>query len=474
MEELFMDELALTLARWQFGITTVYHFFFVPLTLGLSILVALMHTQYYRSGDETHKKMTKFWGKLFLINFAMGVVTGIVQEFQFGMNWSEYSRFVGDIFGAPLAIEALLAFFLESTFLGLWIFGWDKLPKKMHLACIWLVAFGSNLSALWILIANSFMQQPVGYVIRNGRAEMVDFMALITNGHVWVQFPHVITAGIATAGFFVLAISAYHLRKQQSDMEVFRRSFKMALIYALIGAVTVMLVGHSQAQYMVKVQPMKMAAAEALWNSEDPAAMSLFTIGSEPELKDVFAIKVPGLLSFLAYNRFTGEVKGIKNLQAEFEQKFGPGDYIPPVAVSYWTFRIMIGAGMAMALLGFYGLYLLLRNKFEQSRRYLWLLIPAVALPYLANSTGWIFTELARQPWIVYGLQKTVDAVSPTVGVELVLFSLISFTLIYGALMVVNIYLLVKFAKIGPGGESVPVVEPAKAPAGAPASAYLK
>jgi cytochrome d ubiquinol oxidase subunit I len=234
-----------------------------------------------------------------------------------------------------------------------------------------------------------------------------------------------------------------------------------------------MLVGHSQAQYMIKIQPMKMAAAEALWESEDPAAMSLFTIGSEPELKDVFAIKVPGLLSFLAYNRFTGEVKGIKALQTQFEQQFGPGDYIPPVAVSYWTFRIMIGAGIVMALLAFYGLYLLLRNKFEQSRRYLWLLIPAVALPYLANSAGWLFTELARQPWIVYGLQKTAEAVSPNVGVGSVLFSLISFTLIYGVLMAANIYLLVKFAKIGPG-QPAAAVEPAKGPAGAPVGAYLK
>ena len=314
-----MNELALTLARWQFGVTTVYHFFFVPLTLGLSILVAIMQTMYYRTGDETYKQMTKFWGKLFLINFAMGVVTGIVQEFQFGMNWSEYSRFVGDIFGVPLAIEALLAFFLESTFLGLWIFGWDKLSKGVHLTTIWLVAIGSNLSALWILIANSFMQEPVGYVLRNGRAELVDFTALLTNPHVWVQFPHVFTAGMVTAGFFVLAISAYHLWRQSDQLEVFRRSFRLAIVWALVGAVTVMLIGHSQAQHMVRSQPMKMAAAEALWESENPAPMSLFTIGSEPELKDIFAIKVPDLLSFLAYNRLTGEVKGIKNLQAEYE-----------------------------------------------------------------------------------------------------------------------------------------------------------
>lgn len=463
-----MDELFL--ARWQFGITTTYHFFFVPLTLGLSILVAIMETIYVKTGNELYKKMTKFWGKLFLINFAMGVVTGIVQEFQFGMNWSEYSRFVGDIFGAPLAIEALLAFFLESTFLGLWIFGWDKLSKRMHAATMWLVAIGSNISALWILIANSFMQQPVGYVLRNGRAEMVDFLALLTNGHVWVQFPHVFASGMVTAAFFVLAISAYHLRKNRQSLalEMFRRSFKMALIYGLIGTVAVIVVGHSQAQYMIKVQPMKMASAEALWETEDPAAMSLLTIGNEPERRDLFVIKVPGLLSFLAYNRFDGEVKGIKNLQTEYEQTYGPGNYVPPVAVSYWTFRMMVGAGFVMLALLLYGLYLVVKDKFEQQPLYLWLLVPAVFLPYLANSTGWIFTEIARQPWIVFGLQKTADAVSPNVSFGMVLFSLIGFTVLYGALMVADIYLLVKFAKQTPAdtqevpAQGVPSPAPAR------------
>jgi len=463
---------ALMLARWQFGVTTVYHFFFVPLTLGLSILVAIMQTAYFRTGDDVYKQMTKFWGKLFLINFAMGVVTGIVQEFQFGMNWAEYSRFVGDIFGAPLAVEALMAFFIESTFLGLWIFGWDKLSKRVHLACIWLVAIGSNLSALWILIANSFMQQPVGYVLRNGRAEMTDFFALLTNGHVFVQWPHVFTSAMVTAGFFVLAISAYHLLKKGAHTELFRRSFQIGVIYALIGAVAVMLVGHSQAQYMIKVQPMKMAAAEALWESENPAGMSLLTIGNEPELRDVFAIRVPGLLSFLAYNRFSGEVKGIKNLQAEYEQTYGPGNYVPPVAVSYWTFRIMVGAGVVMLLLVLYGLYLSWRNTLDKNPLYLRALVWAVALPYLANSTGWLFTELARQPWIVFGLQKTADAVSTNVSWGMVLFSLIGFTALYGVLMVADLYLLTKFAKQGPG--EADAVAPVDLPGGVAASAYVK
>ncbi len=447
---------ALMLARWQFGVTTVYHFFFVPLTLGLSILVAIMQTMYYRTGDNVYKQMTKFWGKLFLINFAMGVVTGIVQEFQFGMNWSEYSRFVGDIFGAPLAIEALMAFFIESTFLGLWIFGWDKLSKRVHLICIWLVALGSNLSALWILIANSFMQQPVGFTLRNGRAEMTDFFALLTNGHVWVQWPHVFTSAMATAAFFVMAVSAYHLLRKSDHIEMFRRSFRMGIVYALIGVIAVMLVGHSQAQYMIKVQPMKMAAAEALWETENPAAMSLLTIGNEPERRDVFAIKIPGLLSFLAYNKFSGEVKGINDLQTDYEQTYGSGNYVPPVAVSYWTFRIMVGAGMVMLGLVALGLYLMWRNNLEQNPLYLRLLVWAVALPYVANTTGWLFTELARQPWIVFGLQKTADAVSPNVSFGMVLFSLIGFTVLYGALMVADLYLLFKFAKQGQGPSAVP------------------
>lgn len=436
----------LLLARWQFGVTTTYHFFFVPLTLGLSILVAIMETLYVRTGNEVYKKMTRFWGKLFLINFALGVVTGLVQEFQFGMNWSEYARFMGDIFGAPLAIEALLAFFLESTFLGIWIFGWDKLSKPLHAATIWLVAIGANVSAFWILVANSFMQEPVGYVLRNGRAEMADFFALLTNPHVWVQYPHVLAAGVTTAAFFVLAFSAYHLLRK-NRLELFRRSFTMALIYGLIGTALVILVGHNQAQHMIQAQPMKMAAAEALWETESPASFSLLTIGNEPELRDVFAIRLPAMLSFLAYNRLEGEVPGIKNLQAEYEQTYGPGNYIPPVAVSYWAFRFMVGAGFLMLAIILAGLVLLLRDRYEQSPLFLRILMWAVPLPYIANSTGWLFTEIARQPWIVFGLQRTEDAVSPNVTTGMVLFSLIAFTLIYGILMAVDVYLLLKYGR---------------------------
>jgi cytochrome d ubiquinol oxidase subunit I len=462
----------------QFAITTVYHFFFVPLTLGLSILVAVMQTIYYRTGNELWKQMAKFWGKLFIINFALGVVTGIVQEFQFGMNWSGYARFVGDIFGAPLAVEALLAFFLESVFLGVWIFGWEKLSKGTHLAAIWLVTIASNLSALWILIANSFMQQPLGFALKTftlpggqtvQRAVMTDFFALLTNPNVWVQYPHVLFSGLTTAAFFVLGISGWHLFRKTVHRDFFRRSFQTGIIAAVIGSVMVALIGHSQMQHMVRVQPMKVAAAEALWNSEDPASLSLLTIGDEPNRKDVFAIRIPGLLSFLSYNEFTGEVKGINQLQAEYEKtygsQFGPGiDYVPPVAMTYWTFRIMVGLGFLMLFMALWGLYLTLANKFEKARWLLRLLPFAIVLPYAANTAGWLLTELGRQPWIVFGQQLTASAVSPNVSPAAVLFSLVVFTLLYGALMAVDFYLLNKFAKDERGlGESPAQPEPAPA-----------
>jgi cytochrome d ubiquinol oxidase subunit I len=461
-----MDQLLLS--RWQFGITTIYHFFFVPLSIGLSILLAIMQTVYYRTGDETYKRMVKFWGHLFLINFAIGVATGIVQEFQFGMNWSEYSRFVGDIFGAPLAIEALMAFFIESTFLGLWIFGWDKLPKLAHLACIWLVAIATTISAFWILVANSFMQQPVGYVLRNGRAEMVDFFALLTSGHVWVQWPHTVSAALATAAFFVVAISAYQLLRPGAlpSRELFERSLRIGVMVALVASIAVAVIGHAQAQYMVKVQPMKMAAAEALWESADPAPMSLFTVASVPEQRDLFVLKVPGALSFLAYNRFDGKVLGIKDLQAAAVAKYGPGNYIPDVFMTYWTFRAMVGAGLLMILLALIGLYLAFTGRLERQRWFLKLLVLALALPYLANATGWLFTEMGRQPWIVFGLLTTASGTSPSVSAGMVLISLVGFTLVYLALIVATIYLMLKHMRHVPGDVelSAPVEPPTVVP----------
>lgn len=442
----------LLLARWQFGVTTVYHFLFVPLTLGLSVLVAIMETIYVKTGDETYKKMAQFWGKLFLLNFAMGVVTGIVQEFQFGMNWSGYSRFVGDIFGAPLAVEALAAFFIESTFIGLWIFGWDKLSKTMHVLAIWLVALATNLSAFWILVANSFMQAPVGYVLRNGRAEMTDFLALLANPHLWYQFPHTVLSGFSTAAFFVLGISSYHLLRQ-SYPAFFRCSFRLAAAFGLISVFLAAGLGHFQGQYLTQAQPMKMAAAEALWESADPAPFAALAFIDEDNQTNTAEIRIPRLLSFLTYNKFSGEVKGIKELQAEYEAAYGPGNYIPPVTPVFWSFRLMVAAGGVMVLLAAYGFYLLRKGQLENKPRFLKAMLWAIPLPYLANTAGWLLAELGRQPWIVQGLQRVEEAVSPSVSAAAVLATLLGFTLLYGILAVVDVYLLSKYARLGPAAE---------------------
>lgn len=444
-----MNDLIISLSRWQFALTTIYHFFFVPLTLGLSILVAIMQSIYVRTGNLEYKKMTKFWGKLFVINFAMGVVTGLVQEFQFGMNWSEYSRYVGDIFGAPLAIEALLAFFLESTFLGVWIFGWDKLPKRIHLLSIWLVAIGSTISAFWILVANSFMQAPMGFIEENGRLVMNDFWALVANPNVWVQFPHTVFGGFTTGAFFVIGISAYHLFKKQ-NIEFFTKSFRLATLFGLISILMVILIGHNQGQHMVKTQPMKMAAAEALWETEDPASFSIFSLVDEKNRKDLFSFRIPNVLSLLSYNRFTGKVEGINQLQTKYEDQYGPGNYIPPITVSYWAFRAMVGSGFLMFFIIVVILFFIFRNKNIFKFKFSKFLPFAILLPYVANSSGWILTEIGRQPWVVYGYLKTEEALSPNLTVGMVLTSLIGFFLIYGGLMVADIYLLKKFAKEPP------------------------
>ena len=451
---------ATLLARLQFGITTVYHFFFVPTTLGLSILVALMETLYVSSGREVYKRMTKFWGKLFVINFTMGVVTGIVQEFQFGMNWSEYSRYVGDIFGTPLAIEALLAFFLESTFLGVWIFGWNKLSKRAHAASMWLVAISSNLSAIWILIANSFMQQPVGYSIQNGRAEMSDFFAVILNPNIWYQFPHVLASGLTTASFIVLGVSAYHLIRK-NEIDLFKRSFQIATIFGAAFSILLALNGHSQAQHMVEIQPMKMAAAEALWETESPASFSLFTIGDLRSSREVWAIRLPSLLSLLAYNQLQGTVRGMNDLQEEYAAQYGPGNYIPPAVIPYWSFRIMVGAGFTMIFLSLYSMFLVLGDMIEKPSWILKILPFSILLPFFANASGWLLTEVGRYPWLVFGLVKLEDGVSPNVSTGMLWTSLIGYILIYSLLIVATIYLLKKYALAGPSATDEPTSYPA-------------
>jgi len=395
--------------------------------------------------------MAQFWGKLFLINFAVGVVTGILQEFQFGMNWSDYSRFVGDVFGAPLAIEALLAFFLESTFIGLWIFGWDKVSKKVHLLAIWMVALGTMLSAFWILAANSFMQHPVGFEINNGRAEMNDFLALITNGQLIVEFPHTVLAAYATGAFLIMGISAYKMLKKQ-DVSFFKKSFQIAAIVGLITSFGVALSGHSQAQYLVETQPMKMAASEGLWGkSGDPAPWTVFA-NIDPENKtNTGELKIPYLLSFLSYSKFSGEVKGMNELQAQYEQEYGPGDYIPPVRTTFWSFRIMIMAGSAMIVLSMYAVYLMWRKKLDRPNTwFMRLALWGIALPPIANTAGWVMTEFGRQPWTVFGLMQTKDSVSPNITSGQVLFSVIAFSAIYAILGIIMVGLFIKVIRKGP------------------------
>ncbi|MCX6033414.1 MAG: cytochrome ubiquinol oxidase subunit I [Chloroflexi bacterium] len=443
----------LLLSRWQFAITTIYHFFLVPLTLGLSILVAIFESRYVATGNETYKRLAKFWGKIFLINFAAGVVTGIVQEFHFGMNWSGYARFMGDIFGAPLAIEALLAFYLESTFIGLWVFGWDKLSKKVHLAAAWLVAIGSSISAFWILIANSFMQNPVGYAIENGRAVMTSFITLVTNPNLPYQFLHVLAAGITTAGFVVLGFSAWHLLRESGDMEFFQKAFRWAAVYALIGVVAVGFLGDSHGKFLGKTQPMKISAAEAIWENEQPAAFVVIANIDQQAQTNTFEISVPRVLSFLLYNNFTGPVEGLKELQAQAVQQYGPGNYIPSVFITFWSFRIMVGVGVLMGLLAFLAVIRPKVKILQKNRLFLKILLPAMALPYLASTFGWVLTESARQPWIVYGLQRVQDAVSPNVTTSDVLFSLILFTVLLGALVAVTGWLMYQSGTAEPKAE---------------------
>jgi cytochrome bd ubiquinol oxidase subunit I len=466
----------LELSRWQFGITTVYHFLFVPITIGLAFLVAGFETAWLRSGDDRWLRLTKFYGKLFLINFAMGVVTGIVQEFQFGMNWSAYSRFVGDIFGAPLAIEALLAFFLESTFLGLWIFGWDRLPRRVHAACIWIVAVGTMLSAYFILAANSWMQHPVGYHYNpvTHREELTSFVSVMTNPTQLVTFPHTIAGCFLVAGALVAAVALWHLIRRpagedaasQSAATAFRSAAKVGSITVLIAAVFTALTGDIQGKIMTNYQPMKMAAAEALYHTAKPASFSLFTIGSLNGSKEVFAIKIPDLLSFLATGTFGGKVQGIDNIQALYAQTYGPGSYTPIVPVTYWSFRLMIGIGMLAALVAIIALWVLWRSRRKgnptgisltggKRRALLWSAIALPLLPLVANSFGWIFTEMGRQPWLVFGQMKTAAGVSANSAGE-VLASMIILTLLYGGLAVIEVGLLLKYARKGLDEEPPP------------------
>ena len=445
---------SLDLARWQFAITTVYHFLFVPITIGMAFLVAGLQTAWFRTGKLQYLRATKFFGKLFLINFAIGVVTGIVQEFQFGMNWSSYSRFVGDIFGAPLAMEGLLAFFLESTFLGLWIFGWDRLPKKLHLASIWLAATGTLLSAYFILAANAWMQHPVGYVLNTvkGRAELVDIKAVLTQKTALATFFHTIPSAAFTAGAFIAGISAYLIIKRK-DIEMARSTFKMGAITMLISFILVSVSGDLTARIMTEQQPMKMAAAEALYDTQASAPFSLLTIGTLDGSKSVFQIGIPSVLSFMSTGNFDGVVEGVNDLEAKYDKQFGAGDYTPNVPLAYWSFRLMIGFGAIGALFVLFALWQMRKGGTPQGKWFAPAMISLPFLPLLANSFGWIFTETARQPWAVFGLIKTADGVSAVVSAGAVLFTMIVFTLLYGVLAFIEVGLTLKVIKNGPSEE---------------------
>jgi len=451
---------ALELARLQFGIVTVFHFIFVPLSIGLAFFVATLQTAHHRTGKDVYGRMTHFWGKLMLISFAVGVVTGIVQEFQFGMNWSDYSRYVGDVFGAPLAMEGLAAFFLESTFIGLWIFGKGRLPARVHLATIWLVAVGTMLSAYFILAANSWMQHPVGYRIgASGRAEMTSIWAVLTNSTALYAFGHTMLAALATAGMVILGVSAYHLARGH-DVDGFRRSATLALVVVFVGALATATVGHFQAQLMTTQQPMKMAAAEALYESRSGAPFSAFAVApfeATPE-RLTFNVEIPKGLSLLATNTPNGRVEGINDLQADYVAKYGPGDYRPVIGITYWAFRLMVGMGTLMILLGFVGLLLVRRGTLTTSPRFLKIALWAIPVPFIGNAMGWIFTEMGRQPWVVQGLLLTRDASSPTVGVGYVTTSLIGFTLLYAVLAVIAGWLAVREMRAGttPEGAETP------------------
>ncbi|MDA9114417.1 cytochrome ubiquinol oxidase subunit I [Pontimonas sp.] len=440
----------LDLARWQFGLTTLYHFLFVPLTIGMALLVALLQTAWVRTGKIKYLHLTQLFGRIFLINFAMGVVTGIVQEFQFGMNWSDYSKFVGDVFGAPLAMEGLLAFFLEATFIGLWIFGWDKLSPRVHLATIWLTWFSTALSAYFILAANAFMQNPVGFILNEerGRAELSDIGAVLTNPVVLASFPHTLFASVMFAGVVVVAVAAWHLSRGRHTEEMMT-ALRFGGWVNIVAFAGVALTGDSLSLIMVQTQPMKMAAAEAMYSTTQGASFSIFSLGTPDGSSEIFSIRIPYLLSFLSTHDPMGVVEGINDLQSQYQQAYGPGDYTPIIWLAYWSFRWMIGLGAIAAFISAVGLWL--TRKGRTATAWQWkVAIWAAPLPMVASLVGWIFTEMARQPWIVFGLMRTEAGVSPTVtGLE-VLISLVAFTVVYGVLAVVNLRLLIKAAQTIP------------------------
>jgi cytochrome d ubiquinol oxidase subunit I len=435
------------LARWQFAFTTINHFLFVPITIGLAFLTALLQTAWYRSKRDEYLRLTRFFGTLLVINIAIGVVTGLVQEFEFGMNWGAYSRLVGNIFGAPLAMEGLGAFFLESVFLGLWLFGWDKLPRRVHLATIWAVAFGSAFSALFILAANSWMQHPVGYTMVNGKPQLNDIWALFTNPVFLWGYSKVLLASLVTGAVVMLAVSAWQLR-HGGDRGVFTRSARMALIVLVPAILFTMLVGDELGVIEGRYQPMKIAAAEAQWTTCQPCSFSLFQIGGgNNDHTPTQILEIPHLLSLLATNHWDGKVTGLTPLQNQYSAKYGPGNYVPNVFIQYWSMRVMAYLGGLVLLLSLWGLWLIRREKLATSRLFLWVAVWAAVLPFLMNTAGWLLTESGRQPWIVQGIMLTKNGISPTVSTTWIAISLAAFVLIYATLGTVDLLLMLKYSR---------------------------
>jgi cytochrome bd ubiquinol oxidase subunit I len=436
------------LARIQFATTSIYHFLFVPLTLGLGPLVAAMQTIWYRTGNDAWLRLTRFFGTLFLINFAIGVATGLVQEFEFGMNWSVYSKFVGNVFGAPLAIEGLAAFMLESTFLGLWIFGWNRLSPRVHLATLWIAVLGTWLSGYFILVANSWMQHPVGYKIVNGEAHLTSVWALLSNGFALRAYLHTMLAGLIFGSLVVLGVCCWQFLRGH-DVDVFRRAAKLALIVAIPVTLLQLVVGNRFGEAVTSAQSMKIAASEAQWNTCKPCGFSLFQIGgfTKSDESPRFSITVPRVLSYMATGSFDGQVQGLNPLQAQEQKKYGPGNYMPNVRVIYWSMRVMAFAGVLMFLIAAVGGALYWKKRLDTARWFLWTAIAAIALPYIAATAGWVLTEMGRQPWIVQGLLKTSKANSPSVNTTWLAVSLGFFITLYLVLGVADFVLMRRYAR---------------------------
>jgi cytochrome d ubiquinol oxidase subunit I len=439
------------LSRFQFATTSIYHFLFVPLTLGLAPLVAIMQTLWHRTHDDAWLRLTRFFGTLLLINFAIGVATGLVQEFQFGMNWSQYSNFVGGVFGAPLAIEGLAAFMVEATFLGLWIFGWKLLSPRLHLATIWIVALASWLSAYLILMANSWMQHPVAYKVVDGKAQLTDVGALLTNGFGLTAWLHTVLAGLIFGSVVMLGVSCWHFLRGR-NVELFRRAAKLALIVAVPMTLIQLSVGNRFGAAVTTAQGMKIAASEAQWNTCQPCGFSVFQIGgfSPQDQNPSFSITIPRVLSWMATGSFDGKVDGLNQLQAQEQSQYGPGNYMPDIELMYWSMRVMAMLGVAMFLVAAVGAWLYRKRRLEKARWFQRIAIVAIAFPYVAATAGWILTEMGRQPWIVQNLLKTADAVSPNTTTATVATSLAVFVLLYVTLGIVDFVLMRRYARLDP------------------------